>query len=386
MRPPLRVLFLTPHPREGASSRYRVLQYVPLLEQRGIRCTVSPFLSSQFYHIAYAPGHWAKKAAYFTASSLRRLRDVARSGRYDVVFVHLGAFPLGPPWVEWCLSLRGLPFIFDMDDAIFLPHNHRENAILEWLRMPHKLPAILRRSQCVVTGNNFLRGYALQFNARVQVIPTCVDTRQFAPRARPPLQRPLIGWIGSHTTARYLEALRPVLERLARHHDFTFKIVGSSRPFRANGVEIVQEPWELARDVSYFQELDIGVYPLEDEPWALGKAGFKAVQYMAVGVPCVASAIGRNCEIVQDGVNGFLVKSVEEWYNRLGQLLVDEALRTRLGAAGRRTVEEHFSASRHVETYVALLHSVAGRRAAISPGASTPETVVEKSEPNTCLR
>jgi len=93
----MHVLFLTPHPEEGASSRYRVLQYLPHLEARGIRCTVSPFLSSRFYRIAYQPGRWTGKLGHFLVSSLRRLRDVIRSGRYDVVFIHLEAFPIGPP-------------------------------------------------------------------------------------------------------------------------------------------------------------------------------------------------------------------------------------------------------------------------------------------------
>ena len=360
----MRILFLIPHPQEGASSRYRVLQYVPHFEARGIRCTVSSFLSPRFYQIAYQPGRWIEKTGRLLLSSLRRLRDVARSRRYDAIFIHWEAFPLGPPWVEEFLSRHHVPFIFDMDDAIFLPRNHDAHPVIQWLRMPQKLPSILRWSRHVITGNDYLRRYAQQFTPRVSTIPTCVDTRQFTvPADKPQRQRPVIGWIGSHSTFRYLEILKPVLRRIADRHPFIFKIVGVVQPFRVPGVEVVQEPWTLATDVAQFQDLDIGVYPLPDDPWVLGKAGFKAIQYMAVGVPCVASGVGRTREIIQDGVNGLLAHSAVEWYQKLESLLTDPALRMQIGLAGRRTVEREFATARYISAYVDIFQRVAGRRA-----------------------
>lgn len=356
----MRVLFLIPHPREGASSRYRVLQYLPYLETHGIHCTVSSFLSPRFYRLAYERGRWLSKFGHFLLSTLKRLRDVVRSGRYDVVFIHLEAFPIGPPLIEWMLSMRRIPIVFDLDDAIFLPRSGSVNPIAGWLRMPQKIAPILRWSRCVITCNDYLRQYAKQFNPRVHVIPTCVDVQQFnVAQSRPPRPRPLVGWIGSHSTASYLDVLKPVLARLKEQHEFTFKIVGSMRPFRLPGVDVVQEPWILEKDVSYFQELDIGVYPLPREPWVLGKTGFKTIQYMAVGVPCVVSNIGSNREIVHDGVNGFLADTEEECVEKLGWLLGDPALREKLGQAGRRTVVEHYSLDAHAPIMADLLRSSA---------------------------
>ena len=356
----MRVLFLIPHPREGASSRYRVLQYLPYLEARGIHCTVSSFLSPRFYRIAYQPGHWGAKIGCFLASSLRRLWDLVRSNWYDLVFIHLEAFPLGPPFIEWMLSLRGVPILFDLDDAIFLPRSSMTNLLIGWLRRPEKTASILRWSRSVITCNDYLRQYAEQFNPRVHVIPTCVDVSQFFIKPNgTPRSRPLIGWVGSHSTAPYLDLLRPVLGSLKKRHDFAFKIVGSSIPFRVDGVEVIQEPWTLDKDISYFQELDIGVYPLPEEPWVLGKTGFKTVQYMAVGVPCVASDIGRNREIIRDGINGFLAKSEDEWVEKLGRLISDPGLRARLGQSGRATVEENYSVGVHVQRLVSVLREAA---------------------------
>lgn len=358
----VRVLFLIPHSQEGASSRYRVLQYLPYLEAHGIRCTVSSFLSPRFYRMAYQRGHWWAKSGHFLVSSLKRVRDMMRSGRYDVVFIHLEAFPIGPPFIEWLLSVRGLPIVFDLDDAIFLPRSSMANPLVRWFRMPNKISTILRWSRCVITCNDYLRQYAEQFSPQVYVIPTCVDVQQFnVPASRPHRSRALIGWIGSYSTAPYLDVLKPVLPRLAERYEFTFKIVGSTRPFRLPGVDIIQEPWTLARDVSYFQELDIGVYPLPPEPWVLGKTGFKTVQYMAVGVPCVVSDIGRNREIVRDGVNGFLAATDGEWVEKLGRLLSDPHLREKLGQMGRRTVEERYSLAVHAPTLISVLREAVDR-------------------------
>ena len=360
----MRVLFLTPHPLEGASSRYRVLQYLPYLEAQGVRCTVSSFLSPRFYRIVYQPGRWLAKTGYFMLSSLKRLRDLLRSNEYDVVFIHLEAFPIGPPLIEWALAVTNIPIVFDMDDAIFLSRDSMANSFLNRLRMPQKLPAILRRSRYVITCNDYLRSYVEQCNVHVCVIPTCVDTQQFTvPAQRPARSRPLIGWIGSHSTAPYFDILKPVFTQLAKRYDVTVKIVGAGRPFDLPGVEVIQEPWSLANEVTSFQELDIGVYPLPTTPWALGKAGFKTVQYMAVGVPCVVSDVGRNREIVQDGVNGFLTHSTDDWVNKLGQLLADPSLRLRLGLAGRKTVEERFAAQLYVPTYLDILRQASSGQA-----------------------
>jgi glycosyltransferase involved in cell wall biosynthesis len=136
--------------------------------------------------------------------------------------------------------------------------------------------------------------------------------------------------------------LLPVFERLARYHDFVLKIVGAGRTFHARGVRLVQKPYDLRSDVAEFQDMDIGMYPLVDEPWSLGKAGLKAVQYMAVGIPVVASSVGSLTEIVRDGECGFFARTDDEWADRLAQLLMDEPLRRRMGEQGRKLVEERY--------------------------------------------
>jgi len=133
------------------------------------------------------------------------------------------------------------------------------------------------------------------------------------------------------------------LRKLAGNYDFQVNIVGAGYDVVIPGVKVNNIPWTLDKDIANFQDLDIGLYPLPDDEWVKGKTGFKTMQYMSVGIPCVVSNVGANISIVKDGVNGFLVNSNEEWYDRLEQLINDIDLRNRLGEEGRKTIVGDYS-------------------------------------------
>ncbi|HVZ23082.1 MAG TPA: glycosyltransferase, partial [Vicinamibacterales bacterium] len=179
---------------------------------------------------------------------------------------------------------------------------------------------------------------------------------------RPPGAPLVIGWIGTPTTAPYLKSLEPVFERLASRHPFEVRVSGSGAPLTFAGVTTTNERWSLEREVELFNTCDVGVYPLNDDEWEKGKCGFKAIQFMACGVPVVAAAVGVNREIIQDGVNGFLASTERDWAQKIGRLLGDAELRQRLGAAGRRTIEEKYSLAVNAPRLAALLRDVVDRR------------------------
>jgi len=198
----------------------------------------------------------------------------------------------------------------------------------------------------------------------VTMIPTCVDTTRFVPRADSRPAGPLVvGWIGSPTTTQYLEQLGGVLQSVSARHSFVMRVSGADGPLAFDGVAIRDEPWSLAREVELFNTCDVGVYPLTDDEWARGKCGFKAIQFMACGVPVVASPVGVNQEIIEDGVNGFLAATPHEWVRKLGRLLAEPDLRARFAAAGRRTVESRYSLAVHAPHFAGTL------RAAARPGS-----------------
>jgi glycosyltransferase involved in cell wall biosynthesis len=258
--------------------------------------------------------------------------------------------------------------IFDFDDAIFLPSVSDANRFISALKAPGKVATIIRHSDHVIAGNDYLAAYARRFNDAVTVIPTCVDTTRFVPLPVSAssnngggAREPVVGWIGSPTTASYVRGLTNVLQRVRRQHPFVLRVSGAGEPLEVSGITTEQPPWTLSDEVRLFNTCDIGVYPLADDEWSRGKCGFKAIEFMACGVPVVAAAIGVNREIIKDGVNGFLASTEDEWVEKLGRLAVDPELRRRFGQAGRRTIEERYSLRVHAPTLAEILRRVVDR-------------------------
>src|SRR5438067_4051935 len=286
---------------------------------------------------------------------------------YDVVFMYREIFPIGPALVERFLAAGNRPpIVFDFDDAIFLPNVSDANRLIRVLKMPGKVGSIIQRSAHVVAGNEFLASYARHYNDVVTVIPTSVDTTKFVPRSPGASDRRggalVIGWIGTPTTATYIAGLDRALRRVRERHSFRLRVSGASSSVTMKGIDVENVPWTLDDEVRLFNTCDIGVYPLADDEWSRGKCGFKAIQFMACGVPVVASAVGVNRDIIQDGVNGFLAATEDEWVEKLERLLMDGELRRRLGAAGRRTIEERYALQKLAPIVAATLRGVVERR------------------------
>lgn len=361
----IRVLALSPIPEEGAGCRFRIAHYIPHLESHGFEVTLQTLFTTEFFRFVYKPGHLARKSAVFAKLALKHLWALREAPAYDVIFIYRELLPVGPAFIEWLLSMPGCPpIVFDFDDAIFLPSVSEANRLIAALKTPSKVATIVRRSREVVVGNDYLGAYARQFNPAVTVIPTSVDTTKFRPGpARAERTVPVVGWIGSPTTASYIKNLAPALQRLAAEHRFLLKVSGTGEPIVIPGVTVENPPWQLDQEIELFRGCDIGVYPLVDDAWAKGKCGFKAIEFMACGVPVVASPVGVNREIVTDGVNGFHAATDNEWVEKLGRLIADPALRQRFAAAGRQTIEERYSLHVNAPKLAGVL-----RRAAGAPG------------------
>jgi len=368
----IRVLALSPIPEEGAGCRFRIAQFIPYLESVGIDVTLRSLFTPEFFRLVYKPGHYVRKAVTFAALSVRRLDSLREVSRYDVVFIYREIFPIGPALIErWLASGRRPPVVFDFDDAIFLPSVSNANRVIGALKQPRKVDAIIRLSDQVIAGNDFLADYARRLNSEVAMIPTCVDTTRFVPAGPASAaasagdlqaaRRPVVGWIGSPTTASYIQALTPVLQRVNARRPFTLRVSGPGEPLDVPGVAVENVAWSLDREVSLFNTCDVGVYPLADDEWSKGKCGFKAIEFMSCGVPVVAAAVGVNREIIQDGVNGFLASSEDEWVEKLGRLLADADLRRRFAEAGRRTIEGRYSLAVNAPKLAATIRRVVER-------------------------
>jgi len=338
----MRILALTTNPIEGASTRYRVHAYIPYLERQGCTVDLHPFFPSKSLAAVYSSGDLLGKLYYVVKGFQKRLSQLRRH-RYDLVLVHRELFPLGLRVFLGRLGKIGAQVVYDYDDAMFLPQR-QGRWLLGKLEDTNSVREVMALSNLVVAGNDFLAAYARRYNQNVTILPTAVDTERFRLRdSSRQVGHCTIGWIGSHTTIKYLYSLRSIFERLAKSHSFELKVVGASFSLSFNGLQVRQQEWSLEREVKDFQSCDIGVYPLWNDDWSKGKCGFKAIQFMSVGVPVIASKVGVNRNIIQDGVNGFLAASEQEWCDKLALLLKNPDLRREMGLAGRKTVEERYS-------------------------------------------
>ncbi len=250
------------------------------------------------------------------------------------------------------------PIIYDFDDAIWLQPGKRSSSLQRWIKAYSKVKKICRWSDTVVTGNQFLAAYAQKFSDKVVVIPTVVDTdNHFRSESYIPSSKQIIGWTGSHTTLTYLETLEPVLFRLQKKYDFELMVMANKPPkFQQLGFRFV--PWSEETEVAELNKIDIGIMPLPDDEWTKGKCGFKAIQYMALAKPSVASAVGVNKEIIDHGVNGFLSATEQEWESHLSFLLQNPEKRKEMGKAARLKIDQDFSLRKAAAEWDVVLRAV----------------------------
>lgn len=339
--------------------RFRVEQWARHLAGVGVHFQFVPFESVELKRIYHTRSHLARKLVELTRSAFRRLREVpsTRDG-WDVIYLYREMLPVGPPFLERFLTRQRIPILYDFDDAIFLLDTSEANRWFRWLKSPRKTESICRWSNHIIVGNRTLQEYASRHTPNVSVIPTTIDTEVYQPKPAVEIAgSPVIGWSGSLTTLKHLKTIGPVLQTLTKSLRFRLKVIGGE-PFHLPGVGLESQPWDPATEVRELQSFDIGVMPLPDDPWARGKCGLKILQYMAVGVPTIASPVGINTEIIQDGKNGFLARTEEEWGERIRILASDLSLRRRFSMEGRRTVEERYSAKVQAPRLLEILRQV----------------------------
>lgn len=361
---PLKVLLLTRYPLEGASSRYRVHQYLPALKSLGVQCTVQSFMDEGMYQLSFSPGRTITKAGMTLRATVLRLRALLGWRSYDVIYMQRELFPFGPPWVERWLHRRGAVMLFDYDDALFIKKPSRYNPIATLLRSPSKTINIFRLVDCVVAGNDWLRDRAISEGGRAVTIEVAEDTQRIAMHEPHSNQRPItVGWLGSKSTVKYLRLIEPVLQDMAlTHPGLRFEIVGGGE-FEMDGVPWEHTEWSLESELDALQRFDIGLMPLPQEDWANGKSGGKARTYMAAGVVPVCQNIGYNRQLIRHNETGFLCTSAPQWRETLELVLGDASLRQRVALAARADVERRFSLAGQALALRAVFDCVLARRA-----------------------
>jgi len=354
-----RCLALVPYPAGRApGQRYRIEQWIPYLREQGISVELLPFSSDVLADALYRPHGYLRKAWLMGQAWFGTLRKVLHAGEFESVFLYREAALVGPALLERVIRRRIPRLIYDFDDAIWLRYVSPRNHYLSYLKFPSKTRTICRLAAAVVVGNEHLARFARRYNSCVTIVPSTVSLREYRPATvRPRASERVIGWTGSHSSIQYLKVVEGALQRLAQRRRFRLRVVGVHE-VSIPGVSVECVPWAAATEVEDLWPLDVGIMPLTEDPWTLGKCAMKAIQYLAIGVPAVVSPVGANREVVEHGITGFHARTEDEWAQALERCLDDEALRLRMGAAGRSVVEARYSAEAQVPHLAAVLKGV----------------------------
>jgi glycosyltransferase involved in cell wall biosynthesis len=355
----MKILFLVPYPvGESPSQRFRFEQYFDLLKQNGIEFSVESFWSLAAWKILYKSGNGLAKAIWLKIGFWMRFWHVLKSVSYDWVFIHRECAPIGPPVFEFIIAkVFGKKIIYDFDDAIWLPNTSEENKLASWLKFHGKVKSICRWSYRVSCGNEWLADFARQFNSRVVVNPTIIDTEKLHNlnlfQTRKPNEKIVIGWTGTHSTLQYLKPIVPALQAIEKKFPVAIRIISNKNPeLPLKSSEFI--PWNKQTEIQDLLSFDIGLMPLTNDAWAQGKCGFKALQYMALEIPCVASPVGVNTNIISQDVNGFLCDSNDAWTEILERLIQQTEVRKRIGLVARQTVVGRFSVASNSSVFLSL--------------------------------
>jgi glycosyltransferase involved in cell wall biosynthesis len=367
-------------PGVAPGQRFRIEQWEPHLRDRhGITLEYAAFESPALTRVLYESGKVAEKAFLLLRDALRRRSVVESARRHDVVVLYREAALIGPPLYEWLIARTRVPIVFDFDDAIWTAPRRTAvsaNDAFRALKFSGKTAKICELATVVTVGNQYLAAWARTHNERVHVVPTSIDLAAYPVQPALAASEPFtVVWSGTFSTLAHLETARAALEGLARRRPVRLHVI-CDRPFEPPiaGVETHFIPWKAADEARAIGTAHVGIMPMPDDEFARGKCGCKALQYMAAGRPAVVSPVGVNTDIVRHRENGLLARSTEEWIDALDELASSEALRDRIAAAGRATVEAGYSSTASASRFARAVHEAlgGGHRVDLSPPAVQP--------------
>ncbi|MCG9911959.1 MAG: glycosyltransferase family 4 protein [Flavobacteriales bacterium] len=352
----MKILFLTPYPHAAApSQRFRFEQYYEALKAQNIQFEYKAFWSDNAWNILYKKGNIAGKLLRLINGWLKRFLLVFRLDKFDYVFVHREIDPLGLrifPWLYGVVARKKI--IFDFDDAIWIPNASESNRAFMKFKNWNNTRNLCRYAYKVSAGNAFLCNYAREVNPNVVYNPTTIDTVNLHNRIKnQDTETFVIGWTGTHSTIKYLEDILPVMEKLAAEIPLVLAVICDKKPsFQQPFVRFI--PWNKATEIDDLLQFNIGLMPLTEDKWSQGKCGFKALQYMALGIPALVSPVGVNSNIVNHGINGFICSAPEDWITYIRKLYNDRNVLKSLSAETRKKIEADYSVTSNTANFIRL--------------------------------
>jgi glycosyltransferase involved in cell wall biosynthesis len=357
------ILFLCIHrPDRSPTQRFRFEQYVDYLNQNGFNCKHFFILNAQDDKVFYSNGNFLRKGLLVLKFYFKLLKLTLTEKNVDLCFVQREAFVLGTTYFERFFAKRS-KMVFDFDDSIWLQNVSEANKKFVFLKNPNKTIELIKISNLVFAGNQYLADFAKNNNPNVVIIPTTIETNLYKPSIKQNSDKVIIGWSGSVTTIQHfnyaVNALKIVKSKFGDLVDI--RVIGDGN-YVNEELGIKGLPWKKESELQDLSVIDIGIMPLPDDEWSKGKCGLKGLQYMALGIATIMSPVGVNTEIIQDGDNGFLASTEEEWVSKISLLVENKELRQLLGDAGRKTVVDKYSVDANKGKYLKYFNDLVGSK------------------------
>ncbi|MEO6883277.1 MAG: glycosyltransferase family 4 protein [Bacteroidia bacterium] len=360
-----RILFIAAHrPNRSPSQRFRFEQYFSFLKENGFDYHLSYLISEKNDQLFYKPGSFHAKLYIFLRSALKRQMDVWHASDYDIVFIQREAFMTGSTFFARQIRKKKVKFVYDFDDAIWHLDVSDANKKLGWLKSPGKTVKLISMADLVIAGNNYLADYAKHHNENVVIIPTTIDTNyhrkiNFSATNK---NKVCIGWTGSITTIKHFEHAVSFLKKIKEKYQdkIEIKVIGDPNYFNES-IDVKGIEWNSETEIEELSKIDIGIMPLPDDEWTKGKCGLKGLSYMAMEIPAIMSPVGVNTDIIEDGINGFLAVSENEWIEKLSLLIESPELREKIGKEARKSVIEKYSVESQKQRYLDCFNALLKR-------------------------
>ena len=363
MKPRKKVLFICPYPKGlQAGQRFKYEQYFSLFEKNNIEVTISPFINKDFWKILYKPGNYIKKIIYTFNGYLRRFLELYSIKNYDAVYIFMWVTPLGGNFFEKLFLKNSNKIIYDIEDNILLNFERKDN-LVSFLRSEKKIKFLIKNSNIVITSSPMLSEICSEISGKsnyIKYISSSINIKRYSPVKKHIEKKNItIGWTGTHSSIEYLYILKDVFKILKnKYPQIRFRII-SNFVYLLDDIKIENIEWNKLTEIEDLLEIDIAIYPLSIDEWVKGKSGLKALQFMALGIPVIATKVGMNSKIIKNMENGLLVNNDDdEWVNAIDMLYKDHILRNLIGKNSRKTILENYSSDIIGNQYLELLNKI----------------------------
>jgi len=357
-----KILIICPFPEgEAAGQRLKYEQFINHWEENGYEVSISSFMDYKMWKVVYTKRYYLKKVLGTIKGYARRIKDIFRLKKFDIIYVFMWVTPFGTSLFERIFRLISKSVIYDIEDNLMITQSGSLNPIMKLFKSSEKIKFLIKNSDYVITSSPFLNDDCEKLNNNKSsiFISDAIDLKRYSPNN--PYSNEnivVIGWTGTFSSMMYLDLLRNTFLELNKRTKFKLRVIGNFN-YQLPGINLEVINWTKANEIKDLQGIDIGIYPLTLDNWVLGKSGLKALQYMALGLPTVATDVGTNPSIISHMKNGWLVRTQDEWVEALETLINNPDLRAKIGTEARRRIIENYSIEVTKDKYLSILNQLA---------------------------